>query len=183
MVVKALVAFVVAPLLAFPLTKLATRPLAPLLTPRRAKSSRDLIGQSCVIRTGSADERFGEAVVKDTGPDLVLRVRVEGTAMKRGEEGVIVGFDEEREEYIVEPDGSRIAHGNETAGRKRLWFPPRRGHATIGHNAYALAPHGSEVEMERSLSSLPHRSRGSSSCSGSARCSRASTVRSSKARR
>lgn len=100
---QSLVAFVAAPILAFPLAKLATRPLAPLLTPRRARSARDLIGQSCVIRTGSADERFGEATVKDTGPDLVLRVRVEGASMKRGEEGVIVGFDEEREEYLVAP--------------------------------------------------------------------------------
>jgi len=101
--VECVVAFVGAPMFAFPIARLATRPLAPLLTPRRAKSSHDLIGQSCVIRTGSADERFGEAVVKDTGPDLVLRVRVEGTTMKRGEEGVIVGFDEAREEYLVAP--------------------------------------------------------------------------------
>ena len=112
MVVKALLAFVVAPLLAFPLTKLATRPLAPLLTPRRAKSSRDLLGQTCTIRTGQADERFGEALVKDTGAEIVLRVRVEGVAMKRGEEGVIVGFDEEREEYIVAPM-------DEASGRRR----------------------------------------------------------------
>lgn len=103
LLVKALLAFVVAPLVAFPLTKAATRPLAPLLTPRRAKSSRDLLGQTCTIRTGEADERFGEALVKDTGAEIVLRVRVEGVAMKRGEEGVIVGFDEEREEYIVAP--------------------------------------------------------------------------------
>lgn len=103
LLVKSLIAFVAAPLLAFPLARLATRPLAPLLTPRRAKSSRDLIGQSCVIRTGQADDRFGEAVVKDTGADLILRVRVEGSSMKRGEEGVIVGFDEAREEYVVAP--------------------------------------------------------------------------------
>lgn len=97
-------AFVLAPLVGFLCTKLAVRPLTPLLQPRRAKSSRDLLGQSCTIRTGEADERFGEATVKDTGADLVLRVRVEGGApMKRGDEGVIVGFDEEREEYIVAP--------------------------------------------------------------------------------
>ena len=29
-------------------------------------------------------------------------MRVDGTELKRGEEALIVGFDEEREEYIVE---------------------------------------------------------------------------------
>ena len=99
--VRCAFAFVVAPTLALPLAKLATKPLAPLLLTKRAKSAKDLIGKTCTIRTGQADEKFGEAVVKDTGADLVLRVRVEGSALKRGEEGLIVGFDEEREEYLV----------------------------------------------------------------------------------
>lgn len=102
LVVRSLFAFIVAPILALPLAKLSTRPLAPLLATKRAKSAKDLIGKTCTIRTGHADEKFGEAVVKDTGADLVLRVRVEGSALKRGEEGLIVGWDEEREEYLVE---------------------------------------------------------------------------------
>lgn len=110
--VKCLVAFVAAPLFAFPLAKLTTAPLAPLLTPRQAKRSRDLIGKVCTIRTGEANAGFGEAFVKDTGADLVLRVRVDVGAMKRGEEGLIVSFDEEREEYVVEPM-------DEAMGRRR----------------------------------------------------------------
>lgn len=102
LLVKCLVCFVAAPLFALPLASLATRPLAPLLTTKKAKSSKDLIGKTCTIRTGEANATFGEALVKDTGADLVLRVRVEGEALKRGEEGLIVGWDEEREEYIVE---------------------------------------------------------------------------------
>ena len=96
------VAFFVAPLLALPLTSMTVRPLAPLFTPRRAKTNKDMIGRSCVVRTGSVTATFGEAIVKDTGSDLILRVRVDGTELKRGEEALIVGFDEEREEYIVE---------------------------------------------------------------------------------
>jgi len=99
--VRALVGLVAAPLFALPLAKLATRPIAPLLTVKKAKSSKDLIGKTCTIRTGKADATFGEAVVKDTGADLVLRVRVDTGSLSRGEEGLIVGFDEEREEYIV----------------------------------------------------------------------------------
>lgn len=101
MVVRCLVTLFGAPILAFPMARLVTKPLAPLLTPRRAKSHRDLIGQTVTIRTGEADAKFGEALVKERGADLVLRVRVEGTAMKRGQEGVIVAFDEIKEEYVV----------------------------------------------------------------------------------
>jgi hypothetical protein len=103
LVVKCLVTFLAAPIFALPLAKLVTAPLAPLLTPRQAKRSRDLIGKTCTIRTGEANAGFGEALVKDTGADLVLRVRVDVGAMKRGDEGLIVAFDEEREEYVVEP--------------------------------------------------------------------------------
>lgn len=102
LLVRCLVTFLAAPAVALPLAKLAARPLAPLLVTKHAKSARDLIGKTCTIRTGEATETFGEAVVKDTGADLVLRVRVEGSALRRGEEGLIVGWDEEREEYIVE---------------------------------------------------------------------------------
>jgi hypothetical protein len=109
---KVVLAFGVAPVLAWPLAKLATLPLAPLLTTKKAKSSKDLVGKTCTIRTGTADHAFGEAVVKDTGADLVLRVRVEGAALKRGEEGLIVGFDEEREEYVV-------ASMDEAMGRRK----------------------------------------------------------------
>lgn len=99
--VRALVGLLGAPLVALPLAKLATLPIAPLLTVKKAKSSKDLIGKTCTIRTGTADASFGEAVVKDTGVDLVLRVRVDGGSLSRGQEGLIVGFDEEREEYLV----------------------------------------------------------------------------------
>jgi hypothetical protein len=100
--VRYLVAFAVAPLLSLPLTGLTVRPLAPLFTPRRAKNNKDMIGRSCVVRTGQVTATFGEAIVKDTGSDLILRVRVDGSELKRGDEALIVGWDEEREEYIVE---------------------------------------------------------------------------------
>ncbi len=111
LLVRCLIAFVGAPLVAMPLAKVAARPLAPLLTTRHAKSSRDLIGKTCTIRTGEANETFGEAVVKDTGADLVLRVRVEGGALRRGEEGLIVGWDEEREEYLVQSMDEALGRG------------------------------------------------------------------------
>lgn len=97
------ITFLGAPLLALPLTKAVTLPLAPLLNTRRAKTAKDLVGVICTVRTGEANDRFGEATVPDTGAELVLRVRVEGGTMKRGEQAVILGWDAEREEYIVAP--------------------------------------------------------------------------------
>jgi hypothetical protein len=92
----------IAPLLALPLAGLVTRPLAPLFAHKAAKSHHDMIGRTCVVRTGEVTGTFGEATVTEPGVELVLRVRVDGTSLKRGQEGLIVGWDETREEYIVE---------------------------------------------------------------------------------
>ena len=122
LLVRALAGLIGAPLLSLPLAKLATRPIAPLLMTKKAKSSKDLIGKTCTIRTGKADASFGEAVVKDTGADLVLRVRVDGgSSLSRGQEGLIVGFDEEREEYIVASmeEAMGIDEREEPARKKR----------------------------------------------------------------
>ena len=50
------------------------------------------------------DDAFGEALLEDGGAGLVVRVRVEaGEAMKRGEQAVIIGFDEEKDAFLVAP--------------------------------------------------------------------------------
>jgi hypothetical protein len=92
----------VAPLCALPLAGIAVRPIAPLFAHRLAKSHHDLIGRTCTVRTGEVNQKFGEAVVEEMGAELVLRVRVDGAPLKRGEEGLIIGWDAEREEYLVE---------------------------------------------------------------------------------
>jgi hypothetical protein len=92
----------IAPLCALPLAGMAVRPIAPLFAHRLAKSHQDLIGRTCTVRTGEVTQKFGEAVVEEMGAELVLRVRVEGAPLKRGEEGLIIGWDPEREEYLVE---------------------------------------------------------------------------------
>jgi len=93
-----------APLLSLPLTSLAVRPLAKLLATRHAPSKSDFIGRTCVVRTGSVTERFGEATLEDGGAGLVIRVRIEGPAkLSRGEQALIVDWDAERETFLVEP--------------------------------------------------------------------------------
>lgn len=93
-----------APLLSLPLTSLAVRPLGKLLATRHAPSKSDLIGRTCVVRTGSVTERFGEATLEDGGAGLVIRVRIQGKAkLSRGEHALIVDWDAERETFLVEP--------------------------------------------------------------------------------
>jgi hypothetical protein len=95
---------IAAPVLALPLTSVAVRPLASVFAPRRAPGKADLIGKTCVVRTGSVTEKFGEATLEDGGAGLVIRVRVDGgRQLARGEHALIVDFDKEQETFLVEP--------------------------------------------------------------------------------
>lgn len=99
-----LVLLVLAPLLALFPTSLAVRPLAKIFAPPRAVASRDLVGKLCTIRTGTVTDKFGEATLDDGGAGLVVRVRVEsGEKLGRGQQAVILGYDNEKHEYTVAP--------------------------------------------------------------------------------
>jgi len=97
-------ALVGSPMLALPLTSLAARPLAKVFAHRSATSHSDLIGKTCVVRTGTVTSTFGEASLEDGGAGLVLRVRVDREVpVKRGDQMLIVEWDRERESFLVEP--------------------------------------------------------------------------------
>jgi hypothetical protein len=105
---------VLAPLVALPLTSLAARPLAKVFRHRPATQRSDLIGKTCVVRTGTVTSTFGEAVLEDGGAGLVLRVRVDRELpVKRGDQMLIVEWDGEHESFLVEPlgpiDGSSLS--------------------------------------------------------------------------
>jgi hypothetical protein len=92
------------PILALPLTSLSARPLAKVFVHRPATSHTDLIGKTCVVRTGTVTKSFGEASLEDGGAGLVLRVRVDRELpVKRGDQMLIVEWDRERESFLVEP--------------------------------------------------------------------------------
>lgn len=99
-----LLLLILAPVLALFPTSIAVRPLAKIFAPPKAVASKDLVGKLCVIRTGTVTDRFGEATLDDGGAGLVVRVRVEsGEKLARGQQAVIVGYDDERHEYTVAP--------------------------------------------------------------------------------
>lgn len=96
--------FAVSPILALPLTALAARPLAKVFGHKQATQHSDLIGKTCVIRTGTVSKTFGEALLEDGGAGLVVRVRVDRELpVKRGDQMLIVDYDREQQSFLVEP--------------------------------------------------------------------------------
>lgn len=96
--------FALAPIIALPLTSITARPLRKVFAPKRATQHSDLIGKTCVVRTGSVTQTFGEALLEDGGAGLVVRVRVDrALEVKRGDHVLIVDYDRERESFLVEP--------------------------------------------------------------------------------
>ncbi|AKU98894.1 hypothetical protein AKJ09_05558 [Labilithrix luteola] len=94
--------FLFAPIVALPFTSLAIRPLARVFAPPKVAARQDLVGKVCTIRTGTVTDRFGEAMLEDGGAGLVVRVRVDtGEKLARGDHAVIVGYDEEAQEFTV----------------------------------------------------------------------------------
>jgi Protein of unknown function (DUF1449) len=98
------VVFLLSPILALPVTSLAARPLAKIFAHKQATSRHDLIGKTCVVRTGTVNGTFGEALLEDGGAGLVVRVRVDRELpVKRGDQMLIVDWDGEHEAFLVEP--------------------------------------------------------------------------------
>ncbi|HET9952917.1 MAG TPA: glycine zipper family protein [Polyangiaceae bacterium] len=97
-------ALTVAPVLALLPTALLVRPLAPLFAHRKAPSRSDLLGKTCIVRTGTVTPSFGEAMLEDGGAGLIVRVRVDGPRpLKRGDHALLIDWDPAREAFVVEP--------------------------------------------------------------------------------
>ena len=94
-----------APLLALPVTSILVRPLGRFFLPPKSAQHNQLVGKTCVIRTGEVTKSFGEATVEDGGAGLVVRVRVDGPAeeLHRGDEALIIDYDEAKAEFTVVP--------------------------------------------------------------------------------
>jgi hypothetical protein len=108
---------VLSPILSLFPTSLVIRPLGRIFMPPAAAHHQQLVGKICTIRTGKVTDRFGEATLEDGGAGLVVRVRIDaGEELKRGDQAVIVGYDEERQEFTVAPMDDVLAD-SKRAGR------------------------------------------------------------------
>ncbi len=96
--------FVLAPLLSLPLASIVVRPMARIFVPPVTTAKQDLVGKICTVRTGTVTDRFGEGLLEDGGAGLVVRIRVDaGETVKRGDQVVILGYDDDRQEFTVAP--------------------------------------------------------------------------------
>lgn len=95
---------VLAPMLALPVTSIVVRPLVKVFAPHAAVTRTDLVGKVCTVRTGTVTDRFGEGLLDDGGAGVVVRIRVDsGETVKRGDQVVIVDYDEAKQEFTVAP--------------------------------------------------------------------------------
>lgn len=115
-----LAVLVLTPILSLLPTSLAVRPLAKVFSPPVAQRHEGLVGKMCTIRTGTVNERFGEALLEDGGAGVVVRVRIDtGQKLGRGDQAVIVGYDPEKQEFTVAPmEGLLDEDGDSSKGKR-----------------------------------------------------------------
>ncbi|WIF66476.1 DUF1449 family protein [Metapseudomonas otitidis] len=97
-----LVVMIGALVLAVPIAATLCRPLRPLFLKAEATSTRSVIGQTAVVRSGRVTTEQGEAVLEDGGAGLILKVRAdEALGLKRGDRVVLLEYLEAQHAYRV----------------------------------------------------------------------------------
>jgi hypothetical protein len=88
--------------LSIPMSAACVRPMRKLFVTHNAISNAALVGQECVILTGTVDEKFGRAEVSARGAGYHIRV-IASTPnnLKRGEMAIILEYDAEKRIYLV----------------------------------------------------------------------------------
>ena len=92
--------------LALPVTARAIRPMRGLFVTHRARSNMDLVGQTCLVLTGTVDEGFGRAEVSTRGAGLNIRVwATTPNELSKGMRATIIDYDKAGERYqiVAEP--------------------------------------------------------------------------------
>src|SRR6218665_1218865 len=105
-----LVAAAAALVLAVPFCAAICRPLRPLFEKVEATTSKSVLGQVAVVRSGRVTLNHGEAVLEDGGAGLILRVRAEESlGFTRGDRVVLL-------EYLPAEHAYRVITENEFRG-------------------------------------------------------------------
>lgn len=78
------------------------RPLRPLFRKLESTSSKSVLGQVAVVRSGRVTLQHGEALLEDGGAGLILKVRAEeNKGFKRGDRVVLLEYLEAEHAYRV----------------------------------------------------------------------------------
>jgi len=91
---------------------LAIRPFARVFESAPGRRRRDLIGELAVITTGHVDRRFGQARCDVAGATLLIDVRaLRDERIPRGQEVLIVDYDDDAHAYLVEASTDMALEG------------------------------------------------------------------------
>lgn len=84
------------------ITATIIKPLRPLFKKNSQDTHKRILGQSAIVRTSRVDNSFGEAVLKDGGAGLILKVRTMGeTTFQKGDSVVLLEHDKVKNTYRV----------------------------------------------------------------------------------
>jgi hypothetical protein len=91
--------------LALPTTAVTLRPMRRLFVTHSALSNASLVGQRCVVTTGSVTATFGQAEVARRGASLTVAVgAAEPNPLTRGSPARILEYDAAADRYLIEPE-------------------------------------------------------------------------------
>lgn len=97
-----LVVAVVALGLSLPVAAAVCSPLRPLFRKAEAVTSKSVLGQTAMVRSGRVTLEHGEAVLEDGGAGLILKIRAdEAKGLKRGDRVVLLEYLEAQHAYRV----------------------------------------------------------------------------------
>lgn len=98
--------FVASLVVSAPVTSLCVRPLRDMFRVKRRVGGDNLIGQTVKIMSSEVTDRMGNARLDDGAIRQELSVRADvPNGLARGMEALIIGYDDERHVYFVEPMG------------------------------------------------------------------------------
>lgn len=84
-------------------THLVADRLAPVFSSAQAERRVDLVGRTCRIETGGVDLRFGQARLEEAGDWRIIQVRSSASGLKRGDEALIIAWDDALDAFRIEP--------------------------------------------------------------------------------
>ncbi|WOC04228.1 OB-fold-containig protein [Providencia sp. PROV024] len=95
--------FVITIFISLHLTALCLKPVRnKLISLNKPKTVHQLIGKYATVRSGTVNEKNGEAILEDGGAGLILQIRAPFTeGIKRGDRVVIISYDADSHSYQV----------------------------------------------------------------------------------
>ncbi|GAA4953310.1 hypothetical protein GCM10023224_42780 [Streptomonospora halophila] len=114
MIALALVILVAAVIIAWGVTSAIVMGLRRLLPAKRRSRGADVVGRTCVVRTGRVDSAFGQAEISGgDGSSSLIEVRTIGEErLSAGSTALIFDYDSESGVYRVTPFDSASDHGS-----------------------------------------------------------------------